>query len=371
VHVQEALESEEQIAPTCCGKPLPKSVLESVLSKEEADIVSSDNRHSLIAYALRGSESGDDGVSIGFSLSLDTQSLPTGSFVASPATMVSAQELSFEEEVRLSRALADETFKSLETQQKEQYERIASFESHQRKALSAFHIWSLKRLTSRLESNKVERPKQVGGYMKLAQCQLSDSIQHVLELERLDEFQLIAEHDMRKAHAQEVQNVATALKYMEAYCSGASPTNPDVAHSVTEDDRAKLARQHLTQRKLPAKHESAINVLRAKQEQNMKVKLQKQHAELQQLDADYERDMRNEELQYLKDTSRLDALIEARRKRVGHRWDLKLEMWRRDWQNEHDTPLNGTLPQKTWPEPPHSASFDSSSVLALYLQIMD
>lgn len=157
---------------------------------------------------------------------------------------------------------------------------------------------------------------------------------------------------------------------MEAYCSGSNPTNPEVAHTVTEEDRKKLARQHLTQQKLPAKHESAINVLRARQEKDTKVKLQKQQNELQQLDVDYEREKRAEELQYVKDSSRLDALIEARRRKVISRWDLKFEVWRRDWENQHGTTLNGRLPHEEWPETPVDAPLDSSSSLALYLQVM-
>jgi hypothetical protein len=183
----------------------------------------------------------------------------------------------------------------------------------------------------------------------------------------LDESQIVAEHDLRKAHAQETQNVAIALKHMEAYCAGA---NPGIAHVVTEDDRRKLARQHLTQQKLPAKHESAINVLRARQEKDTKNKLQKQHSELQSLDADYGREKRAEELRYLKDTARLDALAEARRKREIYRWDLKFEIWRRDWESQHTTTLTGRLPHEAWPESPENVPLDSSSSLALYLQVM-
>lgn len=196
-------------------------------------------------------------------------------------------------------------------------------------------------------------------------------MQHTLELERLDETQIIAEHDLRKSHAQETQNVATALKYMGAYCSGLNPANPDVSHTVTEEDRKKLASQHMIQAKLPAKHESTINVLRARQEKDLKLKLQKQQAELQQLDTDYERQKQSEELQFLKDSSRLDALMEARRKRVMNRWDLKFEMWRKDWETQRKTALHGRLPHEAWPETPdQEGALDPSSSLALYLQPM-
>jgi hypothetical protein len=57
--------------------------------------------------------------------------------------------------------LENDTFRSLRAQQKDQFRRISLFESHQRKALSAYHTCSLKRLKSELESNKEAKIKQV------------------------------------------------------------------------------------------------------------------------------------------------------------------------------------------------------------------
>jgi hypothetical protein len=196
-------------------------------------------------------------------------------------------------------------------------------------------------------------------------------LKHASELERLEESQVIAEHEMRKTHAQETQNVATALKYMGAYCSGSNPTNPSIAHTVTEEDRKKLARQHLTQQKLPAKHESAINVLRARQEKETKVKLQKQQNELQQLMADYMRQKQARGLQYMKDLSRLEALTDARRRKMDCQWDLRFETWRKGWERHHEKTLKGRLPRGTWPPTPEDAPLDPSSALALYLQLTD
>jgi hypothetical protein len=138
-------------------------------------------------------------------------------------------------------------------------------------------------------------------------------------------------------------------------------------HNVTEDDRKKLERQHITQEKLPAKHESAINVLRAKQERDTKLKLQKQQAELRYMDGQYEKDTQAEELTYLKDSNRLDKLIQARRGRVIHRWHLKFEIWRKDWESQHGTTLTPRLPHEDWPEPSHiEASINQSSSLAVF-----
>ncbi|KAF2653573.1 hypothetical protein K491DRAFT_780242 [Lophiostoma macrostomum CBS 122681] len=348
VHIQEALETKDQVIPNCCGIPLPRSVLETVLTKDEAEIVASTPLQSPTFSSLRDSGySEDGGSSIDLPNDLEVHSSPIGTFVAVPGSTPRI------EEEALFPALANEAFNVLKAQQKEQFQRISLFEANQRRALSAFHQWALKRLTSKLEANKEDRTKR-----------------HIHELERLDESQIVAEHDLRKAQDQEIANVATALKYMEAYCAGSCPSNSDIApKEVTDEDRKKLSRQQLIQEKLPAKHESAINVLRARQEKDTRNRLQKQKTELQQLETERERNTRNEELQYTRDTTHLDALIDARRKRVVHRWHLQFEIWRRDWEKQHGTIIRVRLPHEEWPETPKDAPIDPSSPLALYLHI--
>jgi len=191
-------------------------------------------------------------------------------------------------------------------------------------------------------------------------------LQHVQQLERLDEFQLMMEHDLRSAQVTETRNVATALKYIEAYCSGPNPAHEGITYSVTDEDRKKLERQRTIQEKLPAKHESAINVLRAKQERDTKIRLQKQQSELKQLELDYEKEKSAQELQYARDSSQLDMTIQARRSKIARRWDLKFEIWRRNWEKEHGFKLYGALPHETWPEMPDTeTAIDLSSSLAV------
>jgi hypothetical protein len=157
---------------------------------------------------------------------------------------------------------------------------------------------------------------------------------------------------------------------MTAYCSGTSSSQPELTHTVTGEDRNKLEYQRVMQEKLPAKHESAINVLRGKQEKDCKAKLQKQQAELRHLDEQYERDIRAEELLYAKDSSRLDRLRQTRRERILNRWNLKVEIWRKDWESQHGMALNGRLPHEDWPEVPDTdATISKTSALAIYTQI--
>jgi hypothetical protein len=203
-----------------------------------------------------------------------------------------------------------------------------------------------------------------------ATCQLTQVVQHNEDLERLEERQLLAEHDLLKAQAQETQNVATALKYIEAYCLG-TRSNQERAHTVSEEDLKKLDRQRLIQQDLPRRHESAINVLRARQEMDTRRKVEAQEAELQQLYTEHEKEKVAKEAEYQKDLVRLDSTIEARRKRLLQRWDLRFEMWRRDWEAQHNTSLTAELEHEEWPsrKADHAISIPEASLLAQYVKV--
>lgn len=147
----------------------------------------------------------------------------------------------------------------------------------------------------------------------------------------MDEAQIAAEHDLRKAHDTESQNVATALKHMMAYCAGGAAVDPTMMHDVKEEDHKKLARQLILQQNLYAKHESAINVLRAKQERDTKAKKRWHIVEVQQLAITLDKDKQAQESQFIKDLSRLEALFEMKKRRSRNRWELRWKLHEKQW----------------------------------------
>ncbi|KAF3045629.1 hypothetical protein E8E12_010817 [Didymella heteroderae] len=309
-HIKEALQA--KTVPNCCGIPLPRATLEVVLTKNETDRVLEGAVKSPELKSLRDSGYSENGMSsIELPRPTPKTSLPaiSKSTPSTPPRRTSVQ--------LPTGTLADEAFKSFGAQQKEEFERVAAFECRQRKDLQAHQRYSLKQLASQHENSRDERKEE-----------------HILELEDLEDAQIAAEDLLRKAQDTETQNVATALKHMEAYCLSSNP-DPDLAHLVTQDDFKKLDRQRLIQQNLPRKHESAINVLRSRQERAMKLKMQKQGAELAEMDAEFEKEKAAEELQHAQESERLNAIIDARRKRLQQRWDLKYEMWRKDWESQH------------------------------------
>ncbi|KAF3037169.1 hypothetical protein E8E11_004228 [Didymella keratinophila] len=323
-HIKEALQVQGGAIPSCCNIPLPRDTLEVVLTKEETDRVLEGVVRSPELSSLRDSGYSENGMS---SIELPRPAHKTPLLAASKS-MPNTPPRRISVHVPTG-SLANEALKSFKAQQKEEMERVSVFEGKQRKDLKAHQRCSLKQLASQHEKNKDERKEQ-----------------HILELEDLEDAQITAEDTLRKAQDLETQNVATALKHMEAYCLSSNP-DPDLAHMVTQDDFKKLDRQRLIQQSLPRKHESAINVLRSRQERAMKLKIQKQEAELAEMDAEFEKEKAAEELQHAQESERLNAVIEARRKRLQQRWDLKFEMWRKDWDSQHG---NGTnFENVDWP----------------------
>ncbi|KAF2997450.1 hypothetical protein E8E13_006438 [Curvularia kusanoi] len=327
-HIKEALQ--EKVIPNCCGIPLPRDTLELVLTKEETDQVLEGAVQSPELSSLRDSGYSENGMS---SIDLPRpdrkSSLPTTS-KSVPNTPPRRASLQHPYNNNGITSLMTEALNSFRDQQKEQFERVAAFESNQRKALQAHHRISLKRFEAQHENNKDEQREQ-----------------HIAELEDLEDAQIAAEDTLRKAQELEIQNVAIALKHMEAYCLSSNP-DPDLAHTVTEDDFKKLDRQRSIQQSLPRKHESAINVLRSRQERATKLKIQKQETELNEMDAQFEKEKAAEEWQHAQESERLTAVIEARRKRLQYRWDLKYEVWRKDWENQNHVQFaNVDWPLKT------------------------
>jgi len=349
IHVQEALQHERQITPNCCGIPLPRTAMAPVLTKEEMELV-------VGGAVLPSTDTGslpDSGYSENGMSSMDLprssqgDSEPTATLEAQNAHARRAQR----QDSGTESGLVNEAFTDVKTQQKEQFERIAMFECSQHKALAAHQQHSFQRLVAQQEASRNERREQ-----------------HAQEIERLEERQISAEHDLRQAHEQETRNVATALKHMEAYCLGTNANHTEYAHEVTQEDLKKLDRQRQTQQNLPRKHQNAINVLRARQERDMKRKMEKHALELDALDVAFAQDKLTEQATYLKERERLDALIAARRKRILRRWDLKFKLWRREWETLHHTALTLPLEHEHWPSPKsqHLICIPDSSALAAY-----
>ena len=143
------MDSKDNVSPTRLN-------LDTTTRNDEIDSVTNSALTSPGSRSLRDSGYSEDGIStVDLSHSLDSDKGPqTPLPIAIPGT-------NHEDEKNLGLALANEAFKSMMAEQRQQLQRVSLFESNQRKALSSYHQWSLKRLSSKLEATKAERTKQV------------------------------------------------------------------------------------------------------------------------------------------------------------------------------------------------------------------
>jgi hypothetical protein len=157
-HIQEALQRGTDAVPDCCGSALPRSVLEDVLTKEEADLVADDVAQASVVPPLR-----DSGYCEPEPSPVDPSHSHNGSSasVQSPTRSNIPPRRPRHEAISIDAALANEAFKSFKSQQKEQFERVSTFESTQRKALSVHYRHEMERLKAQHETRKSERIEQV------------------------------------------------------------------------------------------------------------------------------------------------------------------------------------------------------------------
>lgn len=157
IHVQEALDRGE-VVPTCCGKPLPRSVLDTTLVKEEADLISKRAMSTPDVDAVRNAGYGEQGLPIA-NAARPLEVTPLSPTSTSLPTVINRRR---HEAINIESALANEAFNSFRSQQKEQFERVSAFECNQRKALTAYHNSSLQRLATQHRALKATKRKQVG-----------------------------------------------------------------------------------------------------------------------------------------------------------------------------------------------------------------
>lgn len=152
IHVQEALDRGEAV-PSCCGKPLPRSVLDTTLVKEEAELITKRAMSTPDVDAVCGEQCLSPA-----DAPRPLEVTPLSPTSTSLPTVINRRR---HEAINIESALANEAFKSFRSQEKEQFERISTFECNQRRALSAHHTSSLQRLTAQHKALKAAKMEQV------------------------------------------------------------------------------------------------------------------------------------------------------------------------------------------------------------------
>lgn len=286
--------------PSCCGIPLPGRLVECVITKEEQSAV------------LTRLEQWDEATSITPSMESERGPLPATSRPSAGARTISRDSKvdsmtprrghdSVMEEHSQSPSLRD-----LQLQYDELNERFAVWANNQLDTLHAVHVEMRKAMAARHEAV------------------VDDLVEHHLtDMADAEDKQVKAEGDMREMHAREERDNATALKHMEAFCSGTYSSGQAHDRSVTDQDLSELEKTRALRDAMPWRHENAINVLRGEQSRRMKMRAQRQEREEQ----DLRKNLRKEELELERtctsEVQVLEQLISDKRKAVWRRHEME------------------------------------------------
>ncbi|KAK3067435.1 hypothetical protein LTR53_015711 [Teratosphaeriaceae sp. CCFEE 6253] len=275
------------IAPSCCGVPIPGSLVEHVMTQAEQSAL-------LLKLEQQTRRSGAD-VSHGLTLS------PVDSHASPPELRCEEPRHDAEQQGKQKIELPEVT--QLQREQTEQLERFMAWVSRQKAELEA-------------QQNLLR--EQVKAIHLAALEELEDA--HGAAMVEAEDKQVKAESDMRDFHDQERRDNATALKHMEAYCAGTYHSGELHNRPVTAQDSAELEKTRRTRELMDAKHESAINILRGEQGRRMRMRAQRQEREEQEL----RRVQRREELELERtfglDATQLDGETADREQRLRCRW---------------------------------------------------
>lgn len=327
--VKGATESQTGGVPSCCGKPIPGSMVEHVMTQEEQSAL------------LEKLEQWDEAVSIAPSVTSSRRDSNPSIAQRRPGAL-SARSRTVSEESRLDALPAKERSEHEQVVSREDYKLLRTGQSEQRDRFLRWVDRQWMRLKTEHESMRADiKQKHESTGEDLAE-------HHASAMAEAEDKQVKAEADMRETHNQERRDSATALKHMEAYCAGTYSTGEPHNRTITEQDRAELDKARRTRDQMDTKHESQINVLRGEQSRRMRLRAQRQDRELQET----RRQQRQEELQFERactaETSRLDETVALKQRKIQWRWELQMAIFAKKVEAEMDVHLACRLPTAEW-----------------------
>lgn len=298
--VQTATETTRGSVPSCCGRPIPGSVVEAVMSQEEQ------------AALLEKLDQWDEAISLNSSAnpSRRTSTIMLQDRDHSRATSSSGTSMetpSPQALIEIERVIALPEYIALLESQVSQRTRFLSWSSSQRANL--------------LEKHDILRTAMRTSH-EVAIEDLAEF--HASALSEAEDKQVDAEAEMREAHAKDLLSADTALRHMETYCAGIYSNGEPHGRTITHQDLAQLNFARRERDVMPGRQESAINVLRGEQGRRIRLRGVRQARE----QGDLVRSQRKEELEFERGCSKevgvLETSLESKKRRVGWRWELEM-----------------------------------------------
>lgn len=314
--IKSATESQTGAVPSCCGIPICGDLVEHVMTQEEQDVL------------LHKLEQWDAAASQASSITTESKSYET----SKRPTSGGRRSLKETKQDFLSTQSPRDGKK---VQQRPEYQQL---QQEQSDICERFLAW-IARQRAELETRHERFRSEMRADHEVATEDLLEH--HASALSEAEDKQVKAEADVREQQAQERRDNATALKHMEAYCAGTYSSGAAHNRTVTEQDRAELDKTRKIRDAMDAKHTSSINVLRGEQSRRMKLRVQRQDKEMQEL----RRQQRKEELELERccsaEAHRFDGLVEEKRKTLKWRGTLLGEVLLKKLLSEADRAVGG------------------------------
>ncbi|KAK4609358.1 hypothetical protein CLAFUR4_14306 [Fulvia fulva] len=328
--VKNAIECQTGAVPSCCGKPIPGSLVEHVMTQEEQNAL------------LDKLEQWDEAMSIAPSVASSRRDSIHSHQQQRPGALSNCRSRAVSDESRhvhvtsaggnASQHIMDrDDYVSLQKVQAEQRDRFLAWADKQRSDLNSKHEHYRKEMLTNHESALEDMAEH-----------------HSSAIADAEDKQVKAESDLRDLQEKEERDNATALKHMEAYCAGTYSSGEQHNRQVTKQDRAELDKARRARDHMDNKHESQINVLRGEQSRRMRLRSQRQERELQEL----KRQQRKTELElertFTGEVSKTDECINEKRRRIYWRWELDTAILAKRVEVETGVCLNAPLPAMDW-----------------------
>ncbi|KAI4731155.1 hypothetical protein E4T49_00876 [Aureobasidium sp. EXF-10728] len=319
--------NDENIPPTCCKRPIPGSLVASVMSQEEQDVL----MNMLVAWDDEATTSPPT-IHESEVISHPTSFPKSRSQSRSP--VCGAEEFQTAEEKRknLEKAMEIPEFKHLRQEQERQRDSLIAWAGRKRRGVG---------------DGYAVRKLQLLPYFDRQKDQLAEKQSAVIA--RIEDKHVLDEHEMREGHEVEARNNAIALKHMEAYCRGETTSGDRHDRPITDRDLAELTKARRARDQMDAKHDGAISVLRGEQSRRISQRLVKQEEELAELEARQLKEIESLQRECDDMVRDWDEEIQKRRAKLETWWNMETEIWRKKLERDAGIQFSGELPSVQWP----------------------
>lgn len=227
-----------------------------------------------------------------------------------------------------------EEFKALRAEQVKEMMRFQTFERKSKWLMWTRHAHQKLALVEK-QSTAIDRMKE----------------RHAKTSANLEDRQVAAEMELRSTLEQSERNVRIRLKHMEAYCDGlGKKPNADVpSRVVTERDLRELGQQYNVEKNMRQLHQAKINVMRDRQAKALEELLERQESEMEKLIEKNKKEIESLESDFADEEDALTTTFAQRKSTLESRWNLEMEVMRRELEKERGLNYASMKPLE-WPD---------------------